>query len=75
MPIKTVLAYSFTPYGYADERLSIQSSESIEEGKIITILKKQTNRRAIQFIAENKLGTLSRPFHWVDSQNLSLIHI
>jgi len=69
LPIKTVLAYSFTPYGYADERLSIQSSESIEEGKIITILKKQTNRRAIQFIAGNKLGTLSRPFHWVDSQN------
>jgi hypothetical protein len=69
IPINSVLAYSFTPYGYADERVSIQSSESIKEGKIITLLKKQTDRRALQFIAENKLGTLSRPFHWVDSQS------
>jgi hypothetical protein len=71
VPIKSVVAYSFTPYGYADERLSIQSSETLEEGKIITILKKKINRKAIQFMAENKLGTLSKPFHWIDSQNYS----
>ena len=52
-------------------RLSIQSSETLEEGKIVTILKKQINRKAIQFMAENKLGTLSKPFHWMDSQNYS----
>ena len=71
VPIKSVVAYSFTPYGYADERLTIQSSETLEEGKIITILKKKINRKAIQFMAENKLGTLSKPFHWIDSQNYS----
>jgi hypothetical protein len=71
VPIKSEVAYSFTPYGYADERLTIQSSETLEEGKIITILKKKINRKAIQFMAENKLGTLSKPFHWIDSQNYS----
>ncbi|MBT4784785.1 MAG: M23 family metallopeptidase [Candidatus Marinimicrobia bacterium] len=71
VPIKSVVAYSFTPYGYADEKLSIQSSETLEEGKIVTILKKQINRKAIQFMAENNLGTISRPLHWLDSQNYS----
>jgi len=34
-------------------------------------LKKQINRKAIQFMAENNLGTISRPLHWLESQNYS----
>ena len=43
IPIKSVIAYSFTPFGYADEQISIQSSEPIEAGRIVTVPKNQSN--------------------------------
>jgi len=68
VPIKSMVAYSFTQYGYADEKVSIQSSEAIEAGRIITILKKQIDRKAVQFIAKNRLGAWSKPAHWIDNK-------
>ena len=68
IPIKSVIAYSFTPFGYADEQISIQSSEPIEAGRIVTVPKKQANRKAIQFIAQNKLGAQSKPVHWINNK-------
>ena len=57
IPIETIYAFSFTPYGFADEKLEIESSEKIESGKIITINKQKIKRKALQFIAQNALGT------------------
>lgn len=68
VPIESVIAYSFTPYGFAEAQVDIQSSEPIESGRIITISKKQTERKSIQFIARNKLGTFSKPIHWIDKK-------
>lgn len=68
IPIQSIIAYSFTTYGFAEEKLDIQSSELFESGRIISIPKKQTERRAIQFIAKNKLGARSFPIHWVNQQ-------
>ncbi len=68
VPIESIIAYSFTPYGFAEAQINIQSSEPIETGRIITISKKQAERKAIQFIAKNKLGTYSKPIHWVDKK-------
>ncbi len=69
LPIESVIVYSFTPYGFADEQVVIQSSESIEAGRIITVPKKQVERKALQFIAQNKLGTRSIPAHWVGEKH------
>ena len=69
IPIQSVVAYSFTPYGFADEKLTILSSEQVETGLLIAIPKKQTKRNAIQFIAQNKLGTRSLPIHWINKNN------
>ncbi|MEA1882293.1 MAG: M23 family metallopeptidase [Candidatus Marinimicrobia bacterium] len=66
IPIQSIIAYSFTTYGFAEEEIDIQSSEPIESGRIITVPKKQTERKALQFIARNKLGTRSLPVHWVN---------
>ena len=74
IPIQSIIAYSFTPYGFAEEKIDIQSSEQIESGRIISIPKKQTARRALQFIAQNKLGARSLPIHWID-QNHSGDHL
>ena len=57
--IQSVVAYSFTPYGFADEKLTILSSEQVETGLLFAIPKKQTKRKAIQFIAQNKPITYS----------------
>ena len=65
IPIETIYAFSFTPYGFADEKLEIESSEKIESGKIITINKQKIKRKALQFIAQNALGTRSKPIHWI----------
>ena len=66
IPIQTINGFSFTPYGYADEELEIVSSERVESGRVITVLKKQVSKKALQFIAQNNLGTRSKPIHWID---------
>jgi len=68
IPIQNIYAFSFTPYGYADEKLEIKSSETFESGKVITIAKEKVSRKALQFIAQNALGTQSKPIHWIDKK-------
>lgn len=66
VPIENVIAYSFTPYGFAEAQVDIQSSSPVESGRIITIPKNQIKRKALQLIGRNKLGTFSEPVHWMD---------
>jgi len=68
IPIQSVTVYSFTTYGFAEEKINLRSSEAVEAGRVITISKKQTDRKALQFIAQNKLGTRSLPIHWVSQK-------
>ena len=68
IPIESVLAYSFTPYGFADKKLKIISSKSIESGVEISLAAKDIRRKAVQFIAKNKIGTKSTPGHWADKR-------
>ena len=68
IPIQTINGFSFTSYGYADEELEIVSSERVESGRVITVLKKQVSKKALQFIAQNNLGTRSKPIHWIDKR-------
>ena len=68
IPIQNIYAFSFTPYGYADEKLEIKSSETFESGKVITLAKEKVSRKALQFVAQNALGTQSKPIHWIDKK-------
>ena len=74
IPIKSAVIYSFTAFGFADERLDILSRERIETGLIITLKKNKIKRKALQFIAQNDIGTISKPSHWLDS-NISGDHL
>ena len=53
---------------FADEGLKILSQERIETGLIVTLKKDKVKRRALQFIAQNDIGTISNPAHWLDSK-------
>ena len=68
IPIKSAVVYSFTAFGFADEGLKILSQERIETGLIVTLKKDKVKRRALQFIAQNDIGTISNPAHWLDSK-------
>ena len=70
IPIKSAVVYSFTAFGFADEGLKILSQERIETGLIVTLKKDKVKRRALQFIAQNDIGTISNPAHWLDSNIL-----
>ena len=64
VPIKEVIAYSFTSYGFADQRINILNQTSSKDGILLTLPKKEIKRKAIQFIGINKLGAYSKPIHW-----------
>ena len=67
IPIKSAVVYSFTPYGYADEGLDVLSQERVETGLIVSLKKDKVKRKALQFIAQNDVGTISNPSHWFNS--------
>tara|TARA_Y100000748_G_scaffold114092_1_gene95527 strand:- start:9825 stop:12113 length:2289 start_codon:yes stop_codon:yes gene_type:complete len=68
IPIKSAIIYSFTPFGYADERIDVISQERVEAGLIITLPKNKIKRKALQFITQNDIGTISMPAHWNDKK-------
>ena len=69
IPLKSVTAYSFTPFGFAEKKVKILSQESSGIGLKIKIPIKEVTKRGIQFIAENKIGTSSTPNHWIDTRH------
>ncbi len=68
IPIKSAIIYSFTPFGFADERIDVISQERVETGLIITLPKNKIKRKALQFITQNDIGTVSMPTHWNDKK-------
>ena len=68
IPIKSAIIYSFTPFGFADERINVISQERVETGLIITLPKNKIKRKALQFITQNDIGTVSMPTHWNDKK-------
>ena len=74
IPIKSAIIYAFTPYGFAEENVGIVSSENVESGLIVAVQKKQIGKKALQFIAQNDIGTISTPVHWAN-QSISGDHL
>jgi len=68
-PLKSVIIYSFTPFGYADAQVSILQQESISEGLRVTLPRKQVENRTLQFLGTNILGGRSKPLHWAGTLN------
>lgn len=64
VPLQEISVYSFTPVGFADRKVNLIKQESNGPALRITLPWAQTQHRILQFIAVNRLGTYSRPFHW-----------
>ncbi len=64
IPITEATLYSFTPYGFADQKIDIIHQEIVGKELHITISKESVNGKIIQFLCKNKLGALAKPAHW-----------
>ena len=74
IPIKSAVVYSFTPFGFADEGLDIIAQERVETGLMVSLKKDKVKHKALQFIGQNDIGTISKPSHWFNS-NISGDHL
>lgn len=66
IPIKKIICYSFTPFGFADKKIEFFNSRFEDGYLFLTLPKKQIRRKVLQFFAVNKLGARSKPFHWIN---------
>jgi len=66
LPIRDAVIYSFTPYGFADQKVNIHKPKQVKKDLHITISTKSINNRILQIIGINQLGGMVNPFHWTD---------
>lgn len=66
LPLKDAVVYSFTPYGYADEKIEIVHKEQVKKELHITLPLKGIRDRILQIIGFNQLGGMVSPLHWTD---------
>ena len=64
LPIRDAVIYSFTPFGFPDEKVDIIHSEQVKKDFHITIPLKSTQNRILQIIGINQLGGMVSPYHW-----------
>lgn len=69
IPIKQVTCYSFTPYGYADQKIEPVALKHTDNGILFTAPKNLVKNRILQFIAKNKMGVYAEPYHWDELVN------
>lgn len=71
LPLKSVIVYSFTPFGHADARVTILQQEATPEGLRITLPRKEVQNRSLQFLGVNILGGHSKPIHWTGALSIA----
>lgn len=64
IPLESVTCYSFSASGLADDKISPTSIKKENGGLIVSLDKRMIRDRSLQFIANNKMGTYSKPLHW-----------
>ena len=76
LPIRDAIIYSFTPYGYADQKVEILHAQQVKKDLHITLPLKSINNRILQIIGINQLGGMVDPFHWTSMiQKTSVLDI
>ena len=70
-PIKEATLYSFTPYGYADQKIDIIHQEQVGKELHVTIPTLAIRERIIQFICKTQSGGVATPIHWQEDAPVS----
>ena len=64
LPIRDAVAYSFTPYGFADQKIDFITTKKVKRDFHITLPIPSINNRILQIIGINELGGMVSPYHW-----------
>ena len=64
IPLKNITCYSFSPSGFADQKLEPLRVEKNGGGLMVTLDSRIIQNRSLQFIAKNKMGAFSKPLNW-----------
>ena len=76
LPIRDAIVYSFTPYGFTDQKIELLNTEQVKKDLHITIATSNIKKRVLQIIGINQLGGMVNPFHWTDmTPSLSVIDV
>ena len=76
LPIKNAIVYSFTPYGFADQKVELINTERVKKDLHITLATSSLEKRVLQIIGINQLGGMVNPYHWTDiSSELSVVDV
>lgn len=66
IPLTNISCYSYTAYGYPDEKLTILNSKKDRSGLRIELPKSKLGKHGVSFIVKNKLGVYGSPLTWHD---------
>lgn len=76
LPIRNAIIYSFTPYGFPDQKLDILHSEKVKNDLHVTLSSKDIKNRILQIIGINQLGGVVNPYHWASfNSKISVVDI
>ena len=76
LPIRNAIVYSFTPYGFADQKIELLNAEQVKKDLHITLATSALKNRILQIIGINQLGGMVNPYHWTDMPSqLSVIDV
>lgn len=64
IPLKNITCYSFSPSGFADQKIEPLHIEKNGGGLMVTLDSRIIQNRSLQFIAKNKMGAFSKPLNW-----------
>ena len=74
--IKKAVLYSFTPFGFADQKIDVIHTEQVNKDLHITFPIKSINNRILQIIGINELNGRVSPHHWTTMEpKISVIDI
>ena len=76
LPLRDAVVYSFTPYGFADQRIELLTKEQVKKDLHITLKTSSLKKRILQIIGINQLGGMVNPYHWTDmTPQLSVVDV
>ena len=76
LPIRDAVVYSFTPYGFADQKVELLNAEQVKKDLHITMATSSLKNRILQIIGINQLGGMVNPYHWTEIKpKLSVVDV
>ena len=64
LAIRDAVAYSFTPFGLPDIKVSNIHTQKVGKNLHISFSKEEAKNRIFQILAINQIGAIATPYHW-----------